>query len=160
MALKRPRGDVIDFDSCDDEFHFDSDRTDDVEKVSDSGSDICIAKDKYKPSSKRVKNVLMKKCVFNECIGEADEQMEEVRAVLENDSSTTNYSQEILEEISPLPRSSNKDREREKSVEVKRSKLITPLTSKEDLKMKAKNGTKIRRRKERMKRRHSLPHLC
>ncbi|GBN39750.1 hypothetical protein AVEN_39125-1, partial [Araneus ventricosus] len=34
--------------------------------------------------------------------------------------------------------SSNKDRKRKNSVQVERSKLITPRTSKEDLKMKAK----------------------
>ncbi|GBO01900.1 hypothetical protein AVEN_95759-1 [Araneus ventricosus] len=74
--------------------------------------------------------------------------MEEIRAALENDSSTTvsliedfpktTASQDILEEISPLASSSNKERKRKKSVRVKRSKLITPRTSKEDLKMKAK----------------------
>ncbi|GBN54079.1 hypothetical protein AVEN_72646-1, partial [Araneus ventricosus] len=67
--------------------------------------------------------------------------------VLENDSSTTTSlikdfpkttaSQDILEEISPLPSSSKKDRKRKKSVQVRRSKLITQ-TSNEDLKMKAK----------------------
>ncbi|GBL85425.1 hypothetical protein AVEN_34613-1 [Araneus ventricosus] len=78
----------------------------------------------------------------------ANEQMEEAGAVLENDSSTPTYlieyfpkttaSQDILEEISPLPRSSIKDRKRKKPVQVKISKLITTRTSKEDLKMKAK----------------------
>ncbi|GBM34847.1 hypothetical protein AVEN_208048-1 [Araneus ventricosus] len=73
--------------------------------------------------------------------------MEEARAVLENDGSTntsrmedfpkTTASQDILEEISPLPSSSNKDRKRKESVQVKRSKLITPRTSK-DLKTKTK----------------------
>ncbi|GBM94710.1 hypothetical protein AVEN_16720-1 [Araneus ventricosus] len=77
-----------------------------------------------------------------------EQQMEEVSAVLENDSSTTTSpiedfpnitaSKDILEVISPLNRRSNKDRKRKKSVQVKRSKLITPRTSKEDLKMEAK----------------------
>ncbi|GBN53159.1 hypothetical protein AVEN_133824-1 [Araneus ventricosus] len=72
--------------------------------------------------------------------------------VLENDSSTTTSliedfpkttaSQNILEEISPLPINSNKNRKREKSVQVQRSKLITSRTSKEDLKMKAKTELK------------------
>ncbi|GBM06899.1 hypothetical protein AVEN_147839-1 [Araneus ventricosus] len=70
----------------------------------------------------------------------ADEQMKEVPVVLENDNSTTTSliedfpktttSQDILEEISTLPSSSNKDRKRKNSVQVKRSKLITPRTSK------------------------------
>ncbi|GBM71913.1 hypothetical protein AVEN_28690-1 [Araneus ventricosus] len=74
--------------------------------------------------------------------------MEEVRAVFENDSSTTTSpiedfpnttaSKDILEVISPLTSSSNKDSKRKKSVQVKRSKLITPRTFKEDLKMEAK----------------------
>ncbi|GBL86658.1 hypothetical protein AVEN_194894-1 [Araneus ventricosus] len=51
-------------------------------------------------------------------------------------------SQDILEEMSPLPSSSNKDRKRKNEVQVRRSKLITPRTSKEDLKMKAKMGLK------------------
>ncbi|GBN45445.1 hypothetical protein AVEN_123488-1 [Araneus ventricosus] len=78
----------------------------------------------------------------------AEEQMDKVRAVLENDSSTTTSlieyfsktaaSQDILEEISPLPSSSDKERERKKSAQVKRPKLITHRTSEEDLKMKAK----------------------
>ncbi|GBO01936.1 hypothetical protein AVEN_245846-1 [Araneus ventricosus] len=82
--------------------------------------------------------------------------MEEVGADLENDSSTatsliedflkTTVSQDILEEISPLPSSSNKDRKSKKSVQVKRSKLITPRTSKEDLKMKLKPEEEKRRR--------------
>ncbi|GBM72523.1 hypothetical protein AVEN_45594-1 [Araneus ventricosus] len=78
--------------------------------------------------------------------------MEEVRKVWENDSSTTTTSliesfpkttasQDILKEFSPLPSSSNKDRKRKKSVQVKRSRLITPRTSKEDLKMKATSGS-------------------
>ncbi|GBM58410.1 hypothetical protein AVEN_63772-1 [Araneus ventricosus] len=81
----------------------------------------------------------------------ADEQMEEVRVVLENDNSTatsliedfskTTTSQDILEEISPLPSSSNKDRKRKKLVQVKISKLITPRKSKEDFE--SKNGPKI-----------------
>ncbi|GBM20502.1 hypothetical protein AVEN_61046-1 [Araneus ventricosus] len=55
----------------------------------------------------------------------ADEQMEEVRAVLENGSSATtslienfpktNAFQDILKEISPLASSSNKERKREKN---------------------------------------------
>ncbi|GBN20170.1 hypothetical protein AVEN_137826-1 [Araneus ventricosus] len=75
----------------------------------------------------------------------ADEQMEEVPAVVDNYSSTTtslredfsktSASQDILEEISPLPSSSNIDRKRKKSIQVKRLKLIT---SKDDMKMKAK----------------------
>ncbi|GBM59818.1 hypothetical protein AVEN_10025-1 [Araneus ventricosus] len=78
----------------------------------------------------------------------ADEQMEEVRAVLENDSSTTTSliedfskttaSQDILKEISPFPAVSIKIEKGKNSVQVKRSKLITPRISKEDLKMKAK----------------------
>ncbi|GBM23267.1 hypothetical protein AVEN_26003-1 [Araneus ventricosus] len=74
--------------------------------------------------------------------------MEEVLAVLENYSSTTTpliedfpkttASQDILEEISPLPSSSNTERKRKKLVQVKRSKLITSRKSKEDLKMNAK----------------------
>ncbi|GBN52217.1 hypothetical protein AVEN_88410-1 [Araneus ventricosus] len=78
----------------------------------------------------------------------ADEQMDKVRAVLENYSSTTTSlieyfsktaaSQDILEEISPLPSSSNKERKRKRSAQVKRPKLITHRASKEDLKMKAK----------------------
>ncbi|GBM59284.1 hypothetical protein AVEN_177262-1 [Araneus ventricosus] len=66
----------------------------------------------------------------------ADRQLEEVLAVLENDTNTTtslieNFPkakafQDILEEISPLPISSNKDTIRPKSVQVKRSKQITP----------------------------------
>ncbi|GBM52983.1 hypothetical protein AVEN_205978-1 [Araneus ventricosus] len=73
--------------------------------------------------------------------------MEEVRVVLENGSSTTTSliedfpkttaSQDVLEEVSPPLSSSNNDRKRKKSVQVKRSKLIAPRTSKEDLKMKA-----------------------
>ncbi|GBM27418.1 hypothetical protein AVEN_202174-1 [Araneus ventricosus] len=83
--------------------------------------------------------------------------MEEVRAVFENDSSAitsfiedfpkTTASQDILEEISPLHSSSNKDKKRKKSVQVKRSKLITPGTSKEDLKMKAKMELKYEKEK-------------
>ncbi|GBM40478.1 hypothetical protein AVEN_28636-1 [Araneus ventricosus] len=74
--------------------------------------------------------------------------MEEVQAVLEDDSSTTTSliedfpktaaSQDILGEISPRSSSSNKERKRKKSVQVRRSKLITPRTSIEVLKMKAK----------------------
>ncbi|GBN25693.1 hypothetical protein AVEN_74588-1 [Araneus ventricosus] len=59
----------------------------------------------------------------------------------------TTASQDILEEISPLPSSSNKDREREKSAQVKRSKLITPRTSKEDLEMKARMELKYEEEK-------------
>ncbi|GBM23731.1 hypothetical protein AVEN_257639-1 [Araneus ventricosus] len=92
--------------------------------------------------------------------------MKKVRVVLENDSSTTTSliedftkttaSQVILEEISPLPSSSNKDRKRKKSVEVKRSKLTTPRTSKEDLKMKAKMELKSEEKREGGKETHGI----
>ncbi|GBL54243.1 hypothetical protein AVEN_83362-1 [Araneus ventricosus] len=66
----------------------------------------------------------------------ADRQLEEVLAVLDNDTSTTTSLtedfprtksfQDILEEISPLPISSNKDTKRRKSVYTHRPKQITP----------------------------------
>ncbi|GBL83177.1 hypothetical protein AVEN_165382-1 [Araneus ventricosus] len=83
----------------------------------------------------------------------ADEQREEVRAVLENDSCTTASliedlsktiaSQDILEEISPLPSSSNKDRKRGKISSSK--KINTDYTSniQRKLENENKNGTKI-----------------
>ncbi|GBL93560.1 hypothetical protein AVEN_59741-1 [Araneus ventricosus] len=55
--------------------------------------------------------------------------------------------QDILDEILPLPSSSNKDRKRKKSVQVKRSKLIIHRTSKEDLKVKAKMELKYEEKK-------------
>ncbi|GBN91885.1 hypothetical protein AVEN_77147-1 [Araneus ventricosus] len=83
----------------------------------------------------------------------ADEQMEKVRAILENHSITasslienfpkTTASQDILEEMAPLPSSSNKERKRTKSVQVKISKLITSRTSGKRLENGSKNGTKI-----------------
>ncbi|GBL90917.1 hypothetical protein AVEN_28016-1 [Araneus ventricosus] len=93
--------------------------------------------------------------------------MEEVRLVLENDSSTatsliedfpqTTASQDILENISPLLSCSNKDRKTKKSVQVKTSKSITPRSSKEALKMKTKTELKSEEEK-RMRRRDSLHH--
>ncbi|GBM01613.1 hypothetical protein AVEN_60026-1 [Araneus ventricosus] len=70
--------------------------------------------------------------------------MDVVGEVLENDMSTAlieNFpkitdSEDLLEKTSPLPSSSNKDRKRKNSFQLKRSKLFTPRTSKEDLKMK------------------------
>ncbi|GBO03201.1 hypothetical protein AVEN_218375-1 [Araneus ventricosus] len=81
----------------------------------------------------------------------ADEQME-VRAVLENDSSTTTFliedfpqttaSQDILEEISPLPSSSNKDRKAKISSSKKiKTDYISNIQRR--LENESKNGTKF-----------------
>ncbi|GBL95740.1 hypothetical protein AVEN_683-1 [Araneus ventricosus] len=83
----------------------------------------------------------------------ADEQMEVVRAILENDSSTitsliqdfpkTTASQDILKETSPLPSSSNKDRKKKKSVQVKKIKTDYTSNFQRRLENESKNGTKI-----------------
>ncbi|GBL84066.1 hypothetical protein AVEN_100916-1 [Araneus ventricosus] len=83
----------------------------------------------------------------------ADEQMEEVRAVLENDSSATTSliedfpkataSRDILEEISPLLSSSNKDRKREKISSSKKIKTEYTSNFQRRLENESKNGTKI-----------------
>ncbi|GBO09121.1 hypothetical protein AVEN_235893-1 [Araneus ventricosus] len=89
----------------------------------------------------------------------ADSQTQEVPAAFENDACTTTSLiddfletkafQDILVEISPLPISSNKDTKREKSVQVQKSKQITPRYSKEDSKTtKAKIELKSEKKRE------------
>ncbi|GBL82577.1 hypothetical protein AVEN_263666-1 [Araneus ventricosus] len=83
----------------------------------------------------------------------ADQQMEEFRAVLENDSRTTTSliedfpqttaSENILEEISALPSSSNKERKREKISSSKKIKTDYTLNIQRRLENESKNGTKI-----------------
>ncbi|GBM01227.1 hypothetical protein AVEN_253623-1 [Araneus ventricosus] len=84
----------------------------------------------------------------------ADEQMEEVRAVFENDRSAittliedfpkTTASQDILEEISPLHSSSNKDKKKKEKISSS-EKIKTDYTSNIQRRPEneSKNGTKI-----------------
>ncbi|GBM02964.1 hypothetical protein AVEN_269874-1 [Araneus ventricosus] len=64
----------------------------------------------------------------------------------------TTASQDILEEISPLPSSSNKDRKRKKPVQVKKIKIDYTSNVQRRLENESKNGTKICRREKEAKR--------